>query len=125
MTSMSSRLVRLRTKVQGHLQTLFIDSRALHNFLSLATSRRYRLDIQQSFAFKVRSASGSFFKTCRQVYIELYLGTKVCDRTTFEILGYEVEGILVMTFLKQLNPEIDWPNGIININRYTIPFSLT
>ena len=59
MVGMSSKLILLKTKVQGHLLELLIDSGASHNFLSLATCRRCGLDIKHSSATMVALEDGS------------------------------------------------------------------
>ena len=49
------------------------------------------------------------------------LAPKVCERYTFELLDYEVEGVLGMPFLKQFNPEIHLTTTANTIDEYTIP----
>ena len=52
--------------------------------------------------------------------MELQPGKKVCNKIRFEVLDYEVEGILGMPFLKQFNPQINWTTGSTTIDGYTI-----
>ena len=116
MVAISSRYVRLQTKVQGNLQALLIDSGESDNFLSLATRRRCSLDVKQRSAIKVKLVGSLHAKTRCQVKVELQIGIKVCIKTTFEVVDLEVEGILGMTFLKQFNSETDWTTDTTTID---------
>ena len=95
-----------------------IDSGATGCFLSSEAADRLKLKrITKKTPHNVRMADGHIVESAQLVREDFELGT-LRDEETFHILPLEgFDMVLGQTWLKRLNPRIDWVSGVLKLKR--------
>ena len=101
---------------------MMVDSGATREFISEEFVRENKLDSYLlPRAIRIRLADGSTSLSKYAVKLKFYIGQSLIEREfVLTRLKGEYQAILGYSFLKDINPRIDWTNGTIRIGSESI-----
>ena len=112
-TAGDDNLMWISTKINHQPCTALLDSGAQGNFLSSQFAEKLHWNLTKSKPVKVRLPDGTIITSDQEVRnVPVEVGnTKIVQKTSFRILPMQISVILGITWLKEVNPFINWTRG--------------
>ena len=120
-TTTTAPLLRLQALLSGKPATLLVDSGATRCFIHRDFVERHGLQtVRAERPVRVTLATGAHTHADREAHLELTTTDGYCEHGTFVVLPLgNYDAVLGMTWLRSVNPHIDWATGKLTLPEHT------